>query len=63
MLSRTSVPLFKYVTTRINLINNVLNYLPLEIHQAILRALTAIYASIGASSNDRLVLDLLYGEG
>lgn len=62
-LSATSVPLLNYVTTRINLINNVLRWLPMEAYQAILRALTAIYTGIGASSNDRLVLDLLYGEG
>ena len=35
----------------------------MEAYQAILRALAAIYTGIGASSNDRLVLDLLYGEG
>ena len=62
-LSATSVPLLNYVTTRINLINNVLRWLPMEAYQAILRALAAIYTGIGASSNDRLVLDLLYGEG
>lgn len=63
MLSATSVPLLNYVTTRINLINNVLSWLPVETYQDVLRALTAIYTGTGASSNDRLVLDLLYGEG